>query len=341
MKRQSALLAFLLKAAIGLGLLSIFLSRLDLGQFVQALTSARFSYVVLALFLYLVGKLVTAVRWALLARPLGFANPLKDFVAFYYIGMFFNLFAPSTLGGDAGRIFYLSRGSPETAERGRAEAAALALASILADRGMGMAVLVWIGAGALVVFPEYALLVPGAARYVTFTLAIGPIAAWALFPFCHRLLRKIDHPLGKKLEALGSAYWERQGVLLQALGLSLAFHLMQIWIQIVVGQALGFNIPWPYAFVFFPLVDIVSMLPVTLSGIGLREGGYLFFLGKLGISPEKAVACATLWLVVVVVSGLVGALAFVFYRGSAALPFGEARARSGETGAERSAGEPG
>ena len=316
MPSSTALLRFLLKALLGLGLLAFFLSRLDLTQFLQSLSSARLSYVAIALCAYLLGKLITAVRWALLARPLGFSNPLRDFVTFYYIGMFFNLFSPSTLGGDAGRIFYLSRGSSENPEWGRAEAAAFALISILADRAVGMAGLVWICAGALIAFPEYAALVPAVVRYATFTIAIAPIVAWASFPFCHRFLQKVDHPLGKKLQALGRAYWNRQGVLLQTIGLSLAFHLIQIWIQLLVGWALDFDIPWPYASVFFPLVDIVAMLPVSISGIGLREGGYLFFLSKLSVGPEKAVACGTLWLVVVVVSGLVGGLAFVLHRSS-------------------------
>ena len=311
MKRHSAFFVFLLKAAVGIGLLSFFFSRLDLSQFFRSLSSARLSYLLLALFAYLLGKLITSVRWALLARPLGFSNPLKDFVAFYYIGMFFNLFVPSTLGGDAGKVFYLSRGRSENPDSGRGEAAAFALISILADRAMGMAGLVWIGAGALLAFPQYVPLVPAVVRYATFAMAIAPIAASLLFPFCDRVLQKIDRPLGKKLLALGRAYGDRQALLLQAVALSLVFHLIQIWIQILVGRALDFEIPWSYACVFFPLVDIVAMLPVSLSGVGLREGGLLFFLSQLGVGPEQAVACGTLWLVIVVVSGLVGGLVFV------------------------------
>ena len=97
MKKYKALVVFFLKVAVGIGLLAFFFSQLDLGQFFQTFASARLSYLLLALLAYLLGKTLTGARWALLARPLGFSNPLKDFIAFYYIGMFFNLVGPSTL----------------------------------------------------------------------------------------------------------------------------------------------------------------------------------------------------------------------------------------------------
>jgi glycosyltransferase 2 family protein len=313
MKKSRAPFIFLLKAALGIGLLSIFLAGLDLPQFLRTFSSARPAYFVAAVLAYMAGKVITAARWAVLARPLGFSSPLKDFVVFYYIGMFFNLFTPSTLGGDAGRIFYLSR-EKSGAEQGRAEAAMLALISILADRAMGMAALVWIGAAALIAFPDYALLVPAPVRYATFVIAVIPILAYVSFPFGGRMLEKIRYPLAGKALALGGAYWRRPAALAQALLLSLVFHLIQIWIQILIAGALDFKLPWSYACVFFPLVDIVAMLPVSISGIGLREGTYLFFLSKLDVAPEKAVACGILWLGIVIASGLAGGLLFFLRR---------------------------
>jgi len=320
MKKHNVWLVLLLKAAVGIGLLAFFFFRLDLDRFFQAFTSAHVSYALLALFAYFAGKTLTAVRWALLARPLGFPHPLKDFIAFYYIGMFFNLVGPSTLGGDAGKVFYLSRDKFPGSERSRAEAAAAAVVSILADRLVGMAGLVWISAGALLAFPEHSAVIPAGVRYAVYAIALGPFIGWLVFGFGNRHLQKIAHPLGKKLHALGSAYWNRPLVLVQAAALSVAFHLIQIGCQILLGRALEFDIPWPYACVFFPLVDIITMLPVTISGIGFREGGLVYFLSKLGVAPEKAVANGVLWLAIVVAAGLAGGLAFVLRRRSATQP---------------------
>ena len=320
MTKKTVAVGLLIKALVGLGLMTYLLSDLDLSRFIVTLRSARLDYFLLALVAYLAGKLITAARWALLARPLGFTNPLKDFVRFYYIGMFFNLFAPSTLGGDAGRVFYLSRSEREESSRHRAQGAALALISILADRAIGLIVLIWAGAAGLLLFPQYASLIPRSLQLATFALAAAPILGWALFPLGDRLAARIKLPLAQKLRGLAQAYRSRPGVLSQSIGLSLVFHLIQLWIQLIAGRALGFDIPWSYALVFFPMVDILSMLPVSFSGIGLREGGYLFFLGRLGVDAEQAVACGTLWLAMLIASGLIGGMVFILQRGSTRRP---------------------
>jgi uncharacterized protein (TIRG00374 family) len=313
MKKPSAPFRLLIKAAIGVGLLAILLAGLDRVEFLTAFSTARLSFVAAALLAYMAGKLLTAARWALLARPLGFANPLRDFVAFYYIGMFFNVVGLGTLGGDAGKVFYLSREKSGGAPAG-AESAALALISILADRAIGMTVLVWIGAAALIVFPDYGALVPAPVRYATFLIAVVPILAYVLFPAGGKLLKKFQHPLAEKLHALGSAYWNRPATLAQAIVLSLVFHGIQIGIQVLLADALDFELSWSYACVFFPLVDILAMLPVSVSGVGLREGGYLFFLSRLGVEGEKAVACSVLSLAILIASGLAGGIVFVLRR---------------------------
>jgi hypothetical protein len=312
MPKKSASWIIWIKAAVGVGLLAILFWSLDWRQFLQTLSTAKFDFLAAALVAYIVGKVLTAVRWAMLARPLGFKNSLKEFVAFYYIGMFFNLFAPSTLGGDAGKVYYLAR---DAGAVDRAETATRAVISILADRTIGMAVLFWIAAVALLAFPGYAELFPPAVRYATYIVAVLPILAYAAFPLAGRWLAKIRHSLAQKLFDMGNAYWRRPDVLAEAVLLSLAFHLIQVAIQVLIADALAFELPWSYALVFFPLVDVVAMLPVSISGIGLREGGYLFFLGRLGVAPEQAIASSIVWLAIVVASGLVGGLVFVLYGG--------------------------
>ena len=102
-------LVFLTKILVSVGFLSFLFTLVDLAQLVQILSSAHFSYIVVALIGYFFAQIIGAMRWSLLAQPLGFKNPFKDFAFFYFIGMFFNLFAPSTVGGDVGRVFYLPK----------------------------------------------------------------------------------------------------------------------------------------------------------------------------------------------------------------------------------------
>ena len=81
--------------------------------------SARFSYIALALVVYLLSQILSAGRWMVLARPLGFEEPFEEIVVYYLIGMFFNLFAPGTVGGDVSRVYYLARNDKNSLGKGR------------------------------------------------------------------------------------------------------------------------------------------------------------------------------------------------------------------------------
>ncbi|MEK7377395.1 MAG: lysylphosphatidylglycerol synthase domain-containing protein, partial [Candidatus Binatota bacterium] len=85
-------LTFLLKAVVSLGLLFFLFAEIDVTQLRRVLSSAHLSYLAVALLGYFSGQIICSLRWALLARPLGFTNPFKDFATFYFIGMFFNLY---------------------------------------------------------------------------------------------------------------------------------------------------------------------------------------------------------------------------------------------------------
>lgn len=307
MKRSH--LIFLLKALVSLGMLSFLFSRIDMGQLLRALSLARPSYLIPILLAYFLGQLISSVRWALLARPLGFRNSLRDFATFYFIGMFFNLFAPSTVGGDVGRVFYLARGETKVDGQYWTSHTTYALISVIADRTIGMAVLVWIGAMALVLFPTYSI--PWVVRYSTFALALVLILAWAVLPLLNRFLKRRGDSLGKNLAGSLETFWRNQQIILQTFLLSLVVHLIQAWIQLLLGRALDLEIPWSYCLILYPLVGIFSALPISLNGIGLREGGYLFLLQLIDVSSEKAVAFGLLWFIIVVLESLIGGVVFI------------------------------
>ncbi len=302
-------ITLLLKSLVSLGILVFLLSRIDTAQLVRVMTSAHLSYLVVALAGYFLGQILCSVRWALLARPLGFQNAVKDYTIFYFIGMFFNLFAPSTIGGDVGRVFYLARDGQRREERQWSGAAVSALISVLADRLIGLAVLVWIAAAALALFSNYPL--PMVVRAITFALAAGTILGWLLLPQLYRLAERWDIPRGKNLLHGLVTYAGNHRIIVVTIALSLFVHFIQSWMHILLGRALDLEIPWSYVFILYPLVGIFSALPVSLNGIGLREGGYLFLLRHIDVSSEKAIAFSFLWFIIVALDSLVGGLVFI------------------------------
>ena len=107
MKKAKPVLVLLLKLVVSVGLLAYFLARIHIERFLQTFANAKFSYIALAMLVYLFTQVISAVRWTTLARPLGIKTPFTAMLRYYLIGMFFNLFAPGTVGGDVSRVYYL------------------------------------------------------------------------------------------------------------------------------------------------------------------------------------------------------------------------------------------
>jgi len=111
--------------------------RVDLRESAHLVAGARAGYVVAAIALYVVGQVLSAYRWRLIGVSVGLVDSFAHYVRYYFIGMFFMFFGPSTLGGDLVRSLYLAEGAG-----GRVRA----FNSVLFDRLNGLVVLVAIGA---------------------------------------------------------------------------------------------------------------------------------------------------------------------------------------------------
>jgi uncharacterized membrane protein YbhN (UPF0104 family) len=311
MKKAKPVIIFLIKLLVSGGLLAYFLSRIHIERFFHTFASAKFSYIALALGVYLVAQGVSAVRWAALARPIGIKTPFKDMVRYYLIGMFFNLFAPGTVGGDVSRVYYLVK-DEEAHAKGRAVTTVHAAMSVLMDRGIGMVVLVWLGAAGLLLFPAYP--VPAPVRTAALLLALAILVGVLLIPLVRLLLPEDGHQLVVKLRLALRSYrthWRALGV---ATLLSVAVHLIQAWMHVAMGRALDLDLPFSFCMIVYPLVGAFAAIPISVNGLGLREGGYVFLLAVIGIGTEKGVAFGILLFLIVALDSLIGGLLFLLQK---------------------------
>ena len=101
------------------------------------LARERPTFFLAAVGLYVAGQVMSSYRWQLLARISGLSGPWREYLTYYLIGMFTNLFVPGLVGGDAARAVYLGRRHHRVGE---------AVASVMADRGLGLLALFWFAA---------------------------------------------------------------------------------------------------------------------------------------------------------------------------------------------------
>jgi len=298
MPRTRARGRWVLRAAVSAAVVAYILLRVDRHDLWAALSAVRPSQLLLPLALYLVGQVMSAFKWWMLGSSVGLVRPVVDYVRYYFIGMFLNVFGLGTLGGDVVRGLYLGGGRRP----------ALALNSVVFDRVSGLAVLMGLGAIALLAFPQYHLpwLLSAACIGGGLALVVGWLACPRLvrvLPADNRLRRQVEHDL--------APFWSDWRLLARVSALSLAFHLSQVGVQWLLGRAAGASLPFSYWMIVHPILSLLMTVPVSLGGFGIREGGYLYFLTAQHVEASMAVTVGLLWWLMTALSGVVGALVFL------------------------------
>jgi uncharacterized membrane protein YbhN (UPF0104 family) len=280
-------------------LLAVVAWRMSWSQAAQTFAQVRVELWAAAVVLYVLTQIVSGWRWQILARPLGFERPLWQYTGFYFVGMYFNLVLPTSVGGDVVRAWYLD------GQSGRRLSAFL---SVFVDRLSGLVVLVALAVAASVLSPidlsRWMLVcVWGAAAALLFGMATLPLLA--RYPL-----------LGDKYAKLGAEVRDSFALILRPLPLALSLvvqsaNVVLVWL---VGLALGVSVPAAYYWVLVPMVTLLTMAPVSINGVGVREGAMIAFLGPLGVPAAAAVSLSLLWFSVFTTASLLGGAVYLFGR---------------------------
>ncbi len=287
----------MIKAGVSMAILVYLFRKIEFFEVWQLFKKVHIEYLAAGLVLYLIGQVSCAYRWKLVASLMGFHNRFAEFFTYYFIGMFFNLFLPTAIGGDIGKCYYLARGNKKVLR---------AVVSVLVDRGAGLIVLVMIAGISLTIVDSISLpsSLPAGILIGNAAVVIGLVTP----VFAGKYLTR----MGEKVSLL-LTYWKQPLPLIKAVVISFIFHALIIIIHILIGLSLEMTIPWKFYLFVVPLVVTVSMLPVSLSGIGLREGAYVFFLAFVNVPKTEALTFAFGWFTIFLMSSLSGGIVFAVH----------------------------
>lgn len=295
----------LLRGGASLVLLAFLLGRTDRSGLAKLLASLGPLLFSAGTLLYLLGQAVSSYRWQLLLNAEGIRVPYRSLLSFYFQGMFFNLFLPTLIGGDVvrGHQIYRFTGGKEAS-----------VASILVERLTGFAALLGIAllarcvVGSSLREPAITWLILGTVSVFSFGTAA------ALHPRLKPLLERLPWG-GLRAKVLGiyealQRYRKHRKALQQTLVLSLGFQATVIYSYFLVAKALRLAVPLGPFFLLVPLVIVIAMIPVSLGGLGIREGATLYLFGKIGMDPTSALAMSLGWFLLVTLASLPGGLLF-------------------------------
>jgi uncharacterized membrane protein YbhN (UPF0104 family) len=243
-------------------------------------------------------QIVSAYRWQICARQLGIECSVPRLTAFYFIGMYFNLLLPTSVGGDVVRAWYLNGGSGRKFR---------SVAAVLLDRINGVIVLVSLACiGSLLVradVPSYMLW----SAWVCLALGIGGICGLALLTRLNLL------PAGRREQlAMMMSIARAPGPLAISTLCSVVVQVANVVVVWLIALGLKLEIPFAYCCVFVPMVSLITMLPIGINGIGLREQATVIFLAPVAVAEPKAISLSLLWFAVTISVSLLGGLVYLF-----------------------------
>jgi uncharacterized protein (TIRG00374 family) len=289
----------LIRLAITVAILAILAMGIDIGLAARAIATIDLRYLAMVLALVAIDRAVMILRWILLLRASGNAISTADAIRLFLVSSFVGSFLPSGVGGDAARAYGLARENTSGSE---------ALASVAVDRLLGVLSLVLMAVvGVLAWTPE------GRSDW-RIGLAIAVVAAACLAVFwanewlrwvipSHRHERFYTRRVLRLTDAV-SRYRDHRGVLVHVMAWSIVVQLLRITQAYLLGLGLGWTVPFSYFLLFMPLALLLLLLPISVSGFGLPQGGIVWLLTPAGVPPAEALALSTL----IVLTGLAGNL---------------------------------
>ncbi len=301
---------FLFRLAISFLLIYWLLTIVDIESTVARLFEARIFYILIAVAVFVSALVFFSLRWSsLLNGMVGEAPSLLRLMKYYFVGLFFNNFLPTSIGGDVIRAYYVSHDIRRKGE---------SFASVVLERifGFGLTALLSLSGILIVGSRNYG----GELTYIVLFLILFVLFLILflfyepLFGFITGWFEKIPFfSIGEKLQQVFQAlrnFREAPGYFVKALLLTAAGQGLIIVFNYLLFLSVASDASF-YIFLFVvPLTMIASLFP-SINGIGTRESAYVVLLGAFGIGRESALALAILVYIIPLFISILGGIFYI------------------------------
>ena len=282
-----------LRLLISVSLLGLILGLVDPAKLMTALHRTDWWLIGLSTLISWASILLVAYRWQVVIGADGIRVSLGRLTYWYSVASFFRMFLPMVIGGDLVRAHALAKHTGQPA---------FAAASVVMERIVGLSAMIGIALAALAVTPlarDLPAVYPG-------VLAICATYVAGLFVLFHRTLEQTMVRLLQRIHLDGLSQKVAQGfqtlhalrahrrVLLLAFLASVFFQGVHVCGIYLIGRALGLEVPWTYYFVTVPVIWLITILPISINGMGVRESAFVLFFVAAGVSNADAILLAFL-----------------------------------------------
>jgi uncharacterized protein (TIRG00374 family) len=295
------------KAFVSIGLIFFLFRNLDLSEIARQLVAVEHGFLLAAIAVVALLAVPMALRWSAILRAIGFPTSLKLTLPVVLIGQFFNQTLPSSIGGDAVRMWQLhSAGIPARA----------AISSVLIDRAAGLLAVCLLVTASLVVSFE---VIPNRQMIGGVLLFLGVgyagLAAAMLLDRVPSLLKrfKVVDSIAKLSASLrvtllspySATFVNVYGVICQLGNVAVIYFL---------ARGLGIRVDIFQCLVIIPIANLTTLLPISIGGWGVREGAYVMGFGLVDVGASDALALSVLFGLINLLVGLASGIIWLVRR---------------------------
>ncbi len=292
--------------------------KFKLGEIASGIMSAQRDLFAYAVLIFILSGIIGAFQWGVILK---FHNVILAFsgtLSRYFMGLFFNFILPGFVGGDVIRIYKTAIVSGSATQ---------AFSSTLADRVLGLLVLILFSFFAFILMPIETAYRALPVAVIMFLALAGFLCVFVFKPagrFIYRIFGKfIPHGITKKL---GAVYMEMHELtrspftLLTIIILSFIIQFLRIAVHYVCGMAVGIELDFGYYALFVPLMAIMASLPISVGGFGVREAFAVVLFRAVGLDEEIILSYSLLATFSAFIGSIPGGIAFVLSSGEARKP---------------------
>lgn len=275
------------KILVSLLLIALVLTKVELIQIWQQLQKLSWHFIILMMLYYTVLQLISCWRWQVVLKSTGHLVALRTLFSSYFAGMFLNIFLPGSFGGDVYRVYRVAQTTKDT------EAA---LVSVFLERFTGLAALSMLAFCSLpfafAVVERWDIII---IFFITIGILIGGvllIISPKLLIFSERWLQKLHlNPLIAKIakmQILLIKFAHHRQSLFYSIGLSFILMLGIVYYHYLIAQELRISISYFQLLVFIPIIAVITLLPISLGGMGVKEGLWIYLFSRINLAAEQA-----------------------------------------------------
>jgi uncharacterized protein (TIRG00374 family) len=303
-------LARAFRVIIAVGLTALIIWRADAGTVFRTAARANPSWILAAVLLVFIDRALMAWRWMdlLCALSPGSRPPFTAILRTFFVSTFVGSFLPS-IGGDAYRAYALSRYDVRLSE---------SAASVLMDRVLGVLAIALVGALAAIFSPR-----EGVGKAIVLPLAFAAagcaVVAAAVFSdraaslaqaMAARLPFRAIQRAGLSLTEAMRRYSKHHVELVRVLVASAGVQAIRVVQAYCLGRAIGIDLSLGMYFLLIPIVLLVMLLPVTVSGLGTSQLAFDYLFGQAGVPSAQSVALSLLFVALGIVGNLPGGVLY-------------------------------